>query len=326
MTARAVKVFPSPTSIRWAIERKRDPGVPASRSRTHEWKKLLEQIAERNGSIEIAVAHPEHDGAEPDTHAAGPDLIWRVKILNLQDDEILVESPMTLGRDMKIDAGTELVAAITVGQNRWTFRTVNLGDPTDTRGPANRGIRLRMPIGVARSQRRRIRVDTLGLTLPRVELWPLLDPKSVLPAERATELAYEAWRSGERAGSVSPSEDSMLPTVGPKFTADLANLGGGGVGLVVGPEDSGVLGRHRVLWLRISLQPEIPMPVNATGKVVHTHIDSTQKTYVGIAFDFSFNPAHQKLVGDQILHYIEQKQELQRQAREQHEGPGSASD
>ena len=201
--------------------------MPASRSRTHEWKKLLEQIAERSGSIEIAVAHPEHDGAEPDTHAAGPDLIWRVKILNLQDDEILVESPMTLGRDMKIDAGTELVAAITVGQNRWTFRTVNLGDPTDTRGPANRGIRLRMPIGVARSQRRRVRVDTLGLTLPRVELWPLLDPKSVLPAERATELAYEAWRSGERPGSESLSEDSMLPTVGPKFTADLANLGGG---------------------------------------------------------------------------------------------------
>ena len=60
----------------------------------------------------------------------------------------------------------------------------------------------------------------------------------------------------------------------------------------------------------------MPVPMNATGKVVHTHIDSTQKTYVGIAFDFSFNPAHQKLVGDQIQHYIEQKQDLQRQARE----------
>lgn len=319
-----VKVFPSPPSNRWWTERKRVIGVPASRSRTHEWKKLLEQIAERNGAIEIAVAHPEHDGAEPGTHAAGPDLIWRVKILDLHDDEILVESPMTLGRDMTIDSGTELAAAITVGQNRWTFRTVNLGEQGGSHKPVSRGIRLRMPTGVARSQRRRIRVDTLGLTLPRVELWPLLDPKSVLPAERATELAYAAWRSGEAVGT-SLTEESMLPTVGPKFTADLANLGGGGVGLVVGPEDSGVLGRHRVLWLRMSLQPEIPMPVNATGKVVHTHIDSTQKTYVGIAFDFSFNPGHQKLVGDQILHYIEQKQELQRQAREQHEGSGDTS-
>jgi hypothetical protein len=108
----------------------------------------------------------------------------------------------------------------------------------------------------------------------------------------------------------------VMPEVGPKFTAELANLGGGGVGVIVGPDDSGALGRHRVLWLRLSLAPEVSVPVCVSGKVVHTHIDSTQKTYVGIAFDFSFNAAHQKMVADQILSYIEAKQELQRQARE----------
>ncbi len=294
--------------------------MPASRSRTHEWKKLLQQIADRHGAIEIAVAHPEYEGAEPAAHAAGPDLVWRVKIMDLREGEIVVENPMALGRDMNIEVGTEFAAAITVGQNRWTFRTVNLGDASADRRTPHRRLRLRMPTGVARSQRRRIRVDTQGLTLPRVELWPLLDPKSVLPAERAAELAYESWKSSGSVDSSTLLEDSMLPTVGPKFTADLANLGGGGVGLVVGPEDSGVLGRHRVLWLRMSLAPEMPVTVNATGKVVHTHIDSTQKTYVGIAFDFSFNPGHQKLVGDQIQYYIEQQQELQRQAREQRGG------
>jgi hypothetical protein len=52
---------------------------------------------------------------------------------------------------------------------------------------------------------------------------------------------------------------------------------------------------------------------------VHTHIDSTQRTYVGIAFDFSFNQPHQSLVANQIISYIEQQQELQRQARDQRE-------
>ncbi|MBC02058.1 MAG: hypothetical protein CMJ34_01965 [Phycisphaerae bacterium] len=297
--------------------------MPASRSRTHEWKRLLQQIAERGGAIEIAVAHPDHEADEPDAHAAGPDLVWRVKILDLGEDEIVVESPMALGRDIHIEAGTELAAAITVGQNRWTFRTVNLGDKSGMKSHGHPGLRLRMPVGVARSQRRRLRVDTQALKLPRVELWPLLDPKSVLPAERATELAYESWVSGEQIDRDGLLAEAMLPTVGPKFTAELANLGGGGVGLIVGPEDSGILGRHRVLWLRLALEPEMPVPMNATGKVVHTHIDSTQKTYVGIAFDFSFNPGHQKLVGDQIQHYIEQKQDLQRQAREHRENADS---
>lgn len=298
--------------------------MPASRSRTHEWKRLLQQIAERGGAIEIAVAHPDHDANEPDAHAAGPDLVWRVKILDLGEDEIVVESPMALGRDIHIEEGTELAAALTVGQNRWTFRTVNLGDKPAVKSHGHAALRLRMPVGVARSQRRRLRVDTQGLTLPRVELWPLLDPKSVLPAERATELAYESWRTGEEIDREGLLAETMLPTVGPKFTAELANLGGGGVGLVVGSDDSGILGRHRVLWLRLALEPEMPVPMNATGKVVHTHIDSTQKTYVGIAFDFSFNPAHQKLVGDQIQHYIEQKQDLQRQAREQRDVDASS--
>ncbi|MCP4795945.1 MAG: hypothetical protein GY885_07295, partial [Phycisphaeraceae bacterium] len=43
----------------------------------------------------------------------------------------------------------------------------------------------------------------------------------------------------------------------------------------------------------------------------------SQRTYVGIAFDFSFNPAHESQVADLILEYIDRQQELQRQARDQ---------
>ena len=50
---------------------------------------------------------------------------------------------------------------------------------------------------------------------------------------------------------------------------------------------------------------------------VHTHIDSSQRTYVGVAFDFSFNPGHQDILASQIAYYIERRQDLQRQANEQ---------
>jgi hypothetical protein len=293
--------------------------VPASRSRTHDWRRLLEQIHERGGAIEFAIAHPDRGETDPSLHVNGPDLVWRVRVLDLTSEEIAVERPVTLGREVRIDEGTELVGAIAIGQNRWTFRTTNLGDVSGGNLGHPLGLRLAMPTEVSRSQRRRIRVDTKAVTLPNVEIWPLLDPKSVIPAERATELAFEAWKSGEKVTGADLFSDAVMPVIGPKFTAELANLGGGGVGLVVNHDNAAAVGRHRIFWLRLSLEPEIPIPVCASGKVVHTHIDSMQKTYVGIAFDFSFNLPHQTMVANQILGYIEKQQELQRQARDQRE-------
>jgi len=297
--------------------RKRALGVPASRSRTHDWRRLLEQIHERGGAIEFAIAHPDRGETDPSLHAKGPDLVWRVRVLDLTTDEIMVERPITLGREVQIEAGIELVGAIAIGQNRWTFRTTILGDVVGGKAGYAPGLRLAMPTEVSRSTRRRIRVDTQAVTLPNVEIWPLLDPKSVIPAERATELAFEAWKSGESISGEDLFSDAVMPVVGPKFTAELANLGGGGVGLIVNHDNAAAVGRHRIFWLRLSLEPEIPIPVCASGKVVHTHIDSSQQTYIGIAFDFSFNLPHQSMVANQILGYIEQQQELQRQARDQ---------
>ena len=292
--------------------------LPASRSRTQEWRRSLRQIHERGGAIEVALAHPNKaDDNEPTAHATGPDLVWRVKILDVQDNELAVESPMALGRDIEIDVDASLVGAIAIGQNRWTFRTTNIGPYESPQHRGHPGLRLKMPDRVDRSQRRRVRVDTQEINLPKVELWPLLDPKSVIPSERANELAFEAMKRGETVESTD--DDAVMPTVGPKFHASLANLGGGGVGLTVESDDAGPLGRHRLFWMRLNLAPELPTPACVSGKVVHTHIDSSQRTYVGIAFDFTFNPAHQDVLAAQIAHYIEQRQELQRQARDQRE-------
>ena len=177
-------------------------------------------------------------------------------------------------------------------------------------------LRLSMPESVQRCQRRNhYRVET-PLSLPRVDVWPLLDGRSVIPAERAHEIQFEI-DMGRLAGHIDSLHmdfDSVMPEVGPKFTATLLNLGGGGMGLRVEPEGSVVLGRHKVFWLRFNLPPALKTPICATGKLVHTHMESNHDTYAGMAFDFSFNPSHQKFVVDQICRYIAAQQREQTQA------------
>ncbi|MBC24231.1 MAG: hypothetical protein CMJ32_09990 [Phycisphaerae bacterium] len=290
--------------------------MPASRSRTHEWKRSLQQIYDRGGALEIAIAKPEQVGdveegiESPELHAGTADLVWRVKILDLNETEITVEAPMTLGRNIAIEDGIQLVGAMTIGQNRWMFKTTNLG--TTTAGSRNvTALRLAVPDGVRRCKRTHGRYDAQGLNFPKAQLWPLLDPKSVIPIERAMELAFQALCRGEAVDAATLETESTRPSIGPGFEATLMNIGGGGIGVQVTSDDAAALGRHRVFWVRFDLEPVMSVPLVATGKVVHTHIDSAQRTYAGIAFDFSFNSNHQDVIIDQIAMYIRLQQEQQ---------------
>ena len=97
------------------------------------------------------------------------------------------------GRSLDIETGLELIAIIAVGQNRWMFKTRNLGQMSH-RGRDDRQVeamRLVMPDSVQRCQRRNYyRVETAGISLPQAEVWPLLDPKSVVLAERCNEIQF----------------------------------------------------------------------------------------------------------------------------------------
>jgi hypothetical protein len=284
--------------------------VPAHRSRTSGWRRCLQQVHERRGALEIAIVRGQDSEGEDGRH-----LIWRVRLIALSDDEILVEQPMTLGQVIHLEPGIELAAILALGQNRWMFTTSMLGLTPQGGGDrrATTAMRLVMPKSVERCSRRNYyRMETTALNLPEVEVWPLLDPKSVIVAERANELQFEADQSGSPgdAADEGASTDATMPEVGPKFTASLLNLGGGGLGLRVRPQDAPALGRHKLFWLRFSLPPGLTTPICATGKLAHTNVDSTQHTYAGMAFDFSFNPGHQRLVVAQVCRYITAIQRL----------------
>jgi hypothetical protein len=236
--------------------------------------------------------------------------VWRLRILDVRDDGIVVENPGALGRALPLHVGTRLVAYIVIGQNRWEFRTAVLesippGRHADARNGASR---LSLPERVERCLRRHARFDVGPLALPPVDVWPLLDPKSAVAAERANELAWAAFLEGK---PVTTDEEALLPTVGPRLTGHLANMGGGGAGLLIEPAQAGLLSRHRLFWVRLALGDGCPVPIVACAKLVHTHIDSTQRTYAGLSFDFAFNPAHQRTVAAQVEHSVRTLEERQ---------------
>ena len=295
-----------------ALVRQEGAPVPANRSRTTEWRRCLQELAQRQGALEIAVARNYQEGE------GGQHLVWRVRLLRLTDEAMIVEEPMALGQTIKLEQGIQLVAILAIGQNRWMFNTANLGETnykpdSHTTVPA---IRLSLPVSVERCQRRNYyRVETASLTLPQIDVWPLLDPKSVLVAERVNELEFEAAHPGvedpDAAQLNALDPNSLMPDVGPKQVATLLNLGGGGIGLRFRPEDSQILSRHKLFWLCFQLPPELETPICATAKLIHTHMELSQDTYAGMAFDFSFNPSHQRFVVNQICRYIAIQQQAQ---------------
>lgn len=262
---------------------------------------------DRNGGLEIALAQSLGSGSPSDI--AGSSLIWRVRILSITDFEIQVECPSAMGRAIDIVEGTLLVAAMTIGQNRWMFHTSALGTRPRTRPNEPGVLRLSAPSGVERCQRRNFyRISTTELTVPHVECCPVLDPASVAAAEVANRAAA---RDGGRSLARADTELISQPEVGPTFSARLVNVGGGGAGLLVDRGESSSLDRSKLLWLRVDLRPHIATPLGMAARVVHTHLDSAGNIYAGVAFEFGSNTAHRDFVVEQICEYAARVQSLQ---------------
>ncbi len=291
--------------------------MPAVRSRTDNWRRSLQQIHERNGALEITL--PTVGVGADDDDGAWQNLVWRVRILDLTDDEIVVERPSALGVPMTLNEGVKLVAVMPIGQNRWMFHTQMLG-ATDTainRKQNVEGIRLRMPKSVERCQRRNFyRIATTGLAVPNVTCRPMLDMGSAPAAEFANRTRIQMMLEGELAGVINEDDSATLPEVGPPFPAKLINVGGGGAGLLVEPEDAPGLHSHAHFWVQIMLTPMIAAPIGLVGRLAHTHIDSQQRVYAGFAFEFNHDQTHRKFVTDLLCKYVNdlQRQQLNRES------------
>lgn len=298
--------------------------MPATRSRTEHWRDCLAKLQERGGALEISVARstvwfPSHGN---EVSQPGADIVWRVKVIRISDEELIVEAPGAFGETVILRPGLDLIGAMTIGQNRWMFHTRTL--PGSGSLPARAGVpgylSLAMPTSVERCTRRHnYRISTANLNLPNVECWSLLDPTSVRAAEAANREQILALEEGNMkfdaraSGRKSSSDDQpfLLPDVGPQFHGKLVNLSGGGIGVNIEPSESAAAQHRPLIWLRMDLRPAILAPLAVTVRAVHTHLSSNQSLYLGLAFDFEFNPEHRHFVIEQFASYLDKVQAAQ---------------
>jgi hypothetical protein len=279
--------------------------MPANRSRTERYREGLQQVLERGGALEVSLAH--------DTSEQLPDMVWRVRLLGLGEDEMLVESPCAAGKSVTLPEGAELVGAFAIGQNRWMFRTrVQTTAKGKTPWPAGMGggLRLAMPEKVERcSRREHQRVSMAEVHVPHTDCWHLTEPSSVVSAEAATRAQMQDFEKRGVIASESDISPLTVPVVGLRYGAKLMNVGGGGVGLLVPKESASVAQRAKLIWMRVDLRPVLPMPVGMVGKIVHAHLESTQDLYLGVSFEFAFNVSHRAFVLEQIEKYMQRLQQ-----------------
>ncbi len=276
--------------------------MPASRSRTERWRQSLQRIRDRRGGLEFTIDRAQ--GQDHDT----ADIVWRVRLIDFNDDTMTLEHPGAMGCAFEIAKNTPLIGIMSVGQNRWMFRTHVLSSSHGALRAAEDTLKVAMPTTVERCMRRAFNRTRVGsINLPAVDVYPLLDPASTAPCESASRVLTEQLRAKGEQANIS-ADPVMLPQVGPRFTAQLANLGGGGVGLVVDKDNKQPLDTHHLFWLSVDLRPTIPAPLVMAARLAHTHIDSQGNTYAGLAFEFGHASDHKNFILDQINHFIRESQ------------------
>lgn len=295
--------------------------MPATRSRTEHWEDCLRKIAERGGAIEISLGRGGFDESGEAVQNAA-DVVWRVRVIEIRPEGLVVEAPGVFGQSIEFRPGVSLVGAMTVGQNRWMFHTTVASAPAGGRVASATGpgrLYLGAPTGVERCTRRNFyRISTADLQLPVVECWPLMDPTTVIAAEAANRARIQDLldvRTGKSAAAkLSPNIDTdpmLLPLVGPKFSARLVNVSGGGLGLKVDKSETSGINMRPHLWCRVDLTPDIPAPVAVTARIAHTNIDLEQNVAAGLSFDFAFNPEHRAFVVSVFAEYADRLQRRQ---------------
>jgi hypothetical protein len=279
--------------------------MPAHRSRTQRWKDSLHNIRARGGGLEFTVAREEDD-------QGSHDLVWRVRLYDFDDRCMVLEHPGALGHSFPIAKGSPLIGVITVGQNRWMFRSEVL--EVGSQPGAGKTLTVRMPESVERCTRRAFGRTSVGtISLPSVDVWTLENPSGTSAAEVASRALAERLR--EEGKTLEDGVDAMLlPDVGVKTTAHLENIGGGGVGLVLDADERAGLGNSTLYWLAVDLRPSCPAPVMMAARMAHSHTDSAQNLHAGLAFDFERSLDHQHFVLNEVDRFLRASQQTARRA------------
>jgi c-di-GMP-binding flagellar brake protein YcgR len=279
-----------------------------------DFRKALEETAARDAVVELALAYPpkQEPNADPNNPAVNPQ--WRVRLLDLDDEELIIErpAPQVSANTPGLEHGLALDATIGSGASRWTFRTQVIARQHHQLNAKQKvaAIRLAAPTRIRSAQRRSFfRVSMANASAQPVHLWALFNPATCVPAEKANQALHEADPPPEQP------PHSPLPAIGDHFTAELVDISGNGLGLSIGARETIKIEKHRLYWVQLQL-PDLAWPLLFVAQLVHVRHDRAhRRANLGMQLVYKHHPPYQKFVEDMICRFTvrEQRRQLQRQ-------------
>lgn len=268
-----------------------------------DWPQRLRDLVDRNATLELTPSDTD-----------GPAVTWKLRLLGLDEQALVVEKPATAGDAVKLSPRMLLSGAVVDGTQRWTFDTQLIEQTLFDLNATNRipALRLARPARAKGGQRRQsFRVGLHPDDAPDVKLWRLLDLASCLPAERHNDAQLR-----RRGGKITALTTADRPQLGPAFDATVVDLSAGGVALLLPRDIESILGDAAFFWLQLAL-PDGDVPLLGVIRPAQWRKEPAApgRVRVGFCFTFDHNPEHAAVFGDQMSRLAAHYQRLMLQRR-----------
>jgi len=275
-----------------------------------QWQALLDDYPARQGTVSLAINPERHPEAEN-----GPQSPFRVRLLTIDaDGDWLVERPYVRDGGKALGSAVHVIGTVAQGETRLQFDSRVIEQTFFQLNPEQRvpALRLSQPRRIRSAQRRAyFRVRTVGAELPPVRIAPILELKSVIPAERA---CFQALRrpAGSEASAVALRDHADEPRIGRMLNVKMLDVSGNGLAIQTRAALKDLFTRCPYFWLAVAL-PHLPEPIRLTATVARIDQKPADTLRIGLAFHFQHHPAYRRFVTDQFCHFAAEQQRLQLQ-------------
>lgn len=271
-----------------------------------QWLVVLQDIAQRNGTIELFVNPPEEAG-----HCYAETLQWKVRLLAVESGRLIVEQPTGLRHipAYLLDVGRLFHGIACKDIHRWGFQTRLIGPGRyELHGTVTDSFHMQPPFNVHNAQRRDFyRVSTLNAGLDTVRLWPLLDLSTAAAAQASARHLFVDPALGEAS--------LKLPQIGLALEGCLIDLSGGGALLQLDPDLIEYFNDFDLFWIRMKL-PDHDAPLYMTARLARISDERENgRLTVGFAFVHDHDPPHRDFIEKYLCRFAA---ELQRQHLKHH--------
>jgi hypothetical protein len=268
-----------------------------------EWFDLIKQTERRNGVVEL-----RHDSGKVDA----VEKFHKVRLLKIDHGRWIVERPTITAGAPGFHHGDHIFGILGPGAKRWGFTSRVLASGVFQLNAEHRIpiLRLAAPTHIHSAQRRAyFRVSTVGAGVGDVQVYPLMDLDSVMDVENTI---MQLHRDGGVDGMISGA--LPRPNIGPGHKAEMFDISGNGVSLLVNNSLRDAMQGHDLYWLTFTL-PQTAGQIGVVARRIRLSKDADGSPVAAFHFQYKHDPAYGRFAADLICRFAadEQRRQLQRQ-------------